>query len=205
MLGSLVLLISASAIFAIAIALPAGIQKPVLQATSVVAIICSIISIGCSLLLIRSNQHHTEAHASEAVDFLENAFQSKYGLQPLAIIFSLPWSCFLWAFTSVAASAVVLTFSVGSFFIQFFLWIFMVFIALGAYMVIVFLRTGANSVTPLRWRLIVPMAFALPGRAWGLVGRAADASGSIVRGWVARYRIPRGFVRVSTNDDNSDA
>src|ERR1700733_1946312 len=103
-----------------------GILTTVVQSSSMLAIMCSLISLAASLALVRFHRAQTDVSASEAAshhycesvfthgllqgDYLETWFHKTLGLQPLAVAYCLPWAFCTWSFIFVAISVVGLSF-----------------------------------------------------------------------------------------------
>jgi len=159
-LWAMMLLISSFGIFGVSMTLkaPSPILVSFVQSSSLITVLFCLISISTSLVLLRTYSNHSEAHASEAVDFLENSFHPKYGLQPLAILFSLPWASFVWAFMCFTICILLLSFSIDFLAFRVFIWA-TVFIALIAgYTAYLFLKNGAVALNGTRLRATLPVS-----------------------------------------------
>ncbi|KAF8267957.1 hypothetical protein EI94DRAFT_1729155, partial [Lactarius quietus] len=67
------------------------------QIASSISILASIGSTVIGLLLIRHNRSKQKEDPSGAVAYLYQSTHRKFGLEPMAIIFSLPWALLMWA------------------------------------------------------------------------------------------------------------
>jgi len=117
-----------------------------------------LISIASSLVLLRTYRHHDEAHASEAVDFLENSCHVTYGLQPLAIMFALPWASFIWAFVSFTICILLLSLSIDFLALRVLIWTTIAVACIGGYIALLFINKGATSLSATQFRATFPVS-----------------------------------------------
>jgi len=67
------------------------------QIASSISILASVGSTVIGLLLIRHNRSKQREDPAGAARYLYQSTHPKFGLEPLAIIFSLPWALLMWA------------------------------------------------------------------------------------------------------------
>ncbi|KAN0131228.1 hypothetical protein V8E53_010932 [Lactarius tabidus] len=67
------------------------------QIISYLSLISSVGSIVVGLLLIRHHRRKQEEDLSSAVQYLRQNDNRHFGLEPMAIVFSLPWALLMWA------------------------------------------------------------------------------------------------------------
>jgi len=199
-LWAMLLLVSAFGIFGVSLALKTSstILVSCMQSACLVSVLFCLISIASSLVLLRAYRHHDEAHASEAVDFLENACHVTYGLQPLAIMFALPWASFIWAFLSFAICILLLSLTIDFLAFRVLIWTAIAIACIGGYMALLFLSSGATSLSATRLRSALPVSdqsisYALaPARLVGVMcirfRKAMDNAASIIFREIKRLR-----------------
>ncbi|KAF8524409.1 caspase domain-containing protein [Hysterangium stoloniferum] len=80
---------------------------------SMVSTLLSTSSIVTGLLLVRKHREFIRLHAEEADAFLKSVSQTRLGLQPLAILYSLPYALLMWAMVSFIAAILLYAFQSG--------------------------------------------------------------------------------------------
>ncbi|KAF8512518.1 hypothetical protein BU17DRAFT_96162 [Hysterangium stoloniferum] len=80
---------------------------------SMVSTLLSTSSIVTGLLHVRKHRELIRLHAEEADAFLHHASRTPLGLQPLAILYSLPYALLMWAMVSFIAAILLYAFQSG--------------------------------------------------------------------------------------------
>ncbi|KZS86531.1 hypothetical protein SISNIDRAFT_385642, partial [Sistotremastrum niveocremeum HHB9708] len=83
----------------------------VAQLSCFVSLLFSLTSFTSSILLIYYHKGQVENSASATVEYLEGAWHEDYGLQPLAILFALPWGFLLWSLLALGIRIVTSAFA----------------------------------------------------------------------------------------------
>jgi len=77
------------------------------HATSLIAVILACTSVVVGVLLIRHHRQFEDTHAAEATTFLSDYQHPSYDLKPLATLYAIPFSLFLYSILSLAISLVL--------------------------------------------------------------------------------------------------
>ncbi|KAN0127130.1 hypothetical protein V8E53_015068 [Lactarius tabidus] len=84
------------------------------QIASCMSIVASTGSIVISLLLIRHTSPQQNKDPAGASTYLYQNIHQRYGLEPIAIIFSLPWALLMWAMVMFSISVLLFCFSISN-------------------------------------------------------------------------------------------
>jgi len=89
------------------------IQESHAVTCSMVSTILSTSSVVTGLLHVRKHTELIRLHAVQGDTFLHSASQTRLGLQPLAILYSLPYALLMWAVVSFIAAILLYAFQSG--------------------------------------------------------------------------------------------
>lgn len=77
------------------------------HAMSLIAVILACASVVVGVLLIRHHRQFEDTHAAEATTFLSDYQHPAYDLQPLATVYAIPFSFFLYSVLSLTISLIL--------------------------------------------------------------------------------------------------
>ncbi|KAF8531098.1 hypothetical protein JB92DRAFT_245273 [Gautieria morchelliformis] len=91
----------------------AVIQENQAVTCSLVSTLSSTSSIVIGLLLVRKHRPLTETHAADGSQYIERVAHPRLGMRPLAIVYSLPYACLMWAMATYIAAILLFVFKSG--------------------------------------------------------------------------------------------
>jgi len=90
------------------------------QIASLLSVEASIGSIVIGLLLVRYNRTKQELDPSEASTYLYENSRRMFGLEPLAIVYSLPWAFLMWSMVTFSIALLLFGFVISNLWTQIF-------------------------------------------------------------------------------------
>jgi len=84
------------------------------QIASLLSVAASVESIVIGLLLIRYNRTKQELDPAEASEYLSKNSRGTAGLEPLAIIYSIPWASLMWSMVTFSVALLLFCFVVSN-------------------------------------------------------------------------------------------
>ncbi|KAI0322554.1 hypothetical protein OF83DRAFT_1092780 [Amylostereum chailletii] len=88
-------------------------ERPLRSPSGIASIVSAILSIACmilGLLLVRYNRNKSREDAGDATTYMSRLKDPRFGYEPLAIIYSLPWALLMWAIVAFFAAMLIFTF-----------------------------------------------------------------------------------------------
>ncbi|KAF8257703.1 hypothetical protein EI94DRAFT_1817117 [Lactarius quietus] len=84
------------------------------QVASCMSVEASVGSIVIGMLLVRHNRTKQKEDPAGASDYLDKNTHRIFGLEPMAIIFSLPWALLMWAMATFSIALLLFCFSISN-------------------------------------------------------------------------------------------
>jgi len=141
-LWTLIFMVSATIIFSTTLFATHNTVNSIVQTTSMTSISMSLTSLAASLFLVRRHQGQVDSSAPELGDYLETVYNERFGFQPLAMVFALPYATCIWSLIFLILSVLATSLQLNSWWSTIVVWSMIALLCGAIYLAVGALHVG---------------------------------------------------------------